>query len=322
MVWYVCAQAVATSASNGLALRIDFTDGEPLMSAVLLLFLVIVGIGALRIIDRRRGPLRDVLGLPVRTTSGEEWAMGAAAGWGIAIASVVPLALAHALNIQIWNAPHAYYLLMLSLATLAVLTLAHTVIIFGYALPRLIEATGPARATLILIGIVAIYAALFPVSYDTPQGTRLMAEMLATLLLGLCWLRTHAVWMAWGLHFGWAISIGVLFGLPLGGNISFGSVVDTRAIGPLWLTGGSYGPAAAVFTVVVLLASIPVLVRITADYAWDYTHAPIVAGGYDVTVDPPAAHVAMEQQSAAAQPALVQIQPVASSSPGADQIPK
>jgi hypothetical protein len=55
-----------------------------------------------------------------------------------------------------------------------------------------------------------------------------------------------------------------------------------------------------------------VLVRVTGDYAWEYTHPPIVAGGYDVTVAPPAAHLAMEQaaQTAPAPAGLVQIQPL------------
>jgi len=106
----------------------------------------------------------------------------------------------------------------------------------------------------------------------------------------------------------------VLFGLPLGGDTSLASVVDTRTGGPLWLTGGSYGPGAAAFSILLLLAAIPVLVRVTGDYAWNYTHPPIIPAGYDVTVPPPAAHVAMEQSAAAGQPvnpgSLVQILPV------------
>ncbi len=318
MLWFVCAQVVAASAARGLVLRLDLSDTQPLLEALLLVFLSIFGIAAMRTMERRAGALRDVLGLPARGTSREEWLTGAAMGWGLAIASVLPMALGHALDLQIWNAPRAYYLLALSLLTLALLTLAHTVVIFGYALPRLVEATSGARATLILMAIVAVHAAMTPVPYDTPQGTRLLVEVLATLLLCLCWLRTHAVWLAWGLHFAWAASTGALFGLPLGGNSSFGSVVDARAVGPLWLTGGSYGPAAAAFSILVLLAAIPVLVRLTDDYAWEYTRPPIVSGGYDVTVAPPAAHVAMEEaaaRSSAAQPALVQIQPLAPASP-------
>ena len=36
------------------------------------------------------------------------------------------------------------------------------------------------------------------------------------------------------------------------------------------------------------------LYRITGEYAWAYTHPPIVAGGYPMDVAPPAAHIAME----------------------------
>jgi hypothetical protein len=113
--------------------------------------------------------------------------------------------------------------------------------------------------------------------------------------------------------------------LPLAGDISFGSVVDTRAVGPVWLTGGSHGPAAAAVSILVLIAAIPVLVRITDDYAWEYTRPEIVSGGYDVTIAPPAAHVAMErqvQEAEAARPPLVQIQPLAPSPSPADQVPK
>jgi len=312
MVWLVCARAIAASAANGLALRFELTDTEPLLQAVLLLFLAAVGIALLRTLDRRAGKLREALGLPARETAREEWLIGAAMGWGLAVASVLPMVLGRSLNVQIWNAPRAYSLLALGLATLAVLTLAHTILIFGYALPRLIEATGPARATLILVAVVSVDAVMTPAPYSVPQGTRLLVEMLATLLLCLCWTRTHAVWLAWGLHFAWAASTAALFGLPLGGDSSFDSVVDTRASGPMWLTGGAYGPGAAAFSILVLTVAIPVLMRVTDDYAWEYTRTPILPGGYDVTIAPPAAHAAMEAAAQTAPPALVQIQPLAS----------
>lgn len=323
LVWFVFAQLVAASAANGLALRFQLNDTQPLLEAAVLVFLAVLGVAALRAMEGRNGPIRDALGLPRRATSGEEWRMGAAIGWGIAVASVLPMALAHTLNIQIWNAPHAYYLLALSLLTLAMLTFANTVVIFGYALPRIIEATGPTRASLVLIAVVLVYAAMQPVAYDTPQGTRLLVLMLGTLLLCLCWLRTHAVWLAWGLHFAWAASVAVLFGLPLAADSSFGSVVDTRAVGPVWLTGGSYGPAAAGFSIVVLIVAIAVLVRATDDYAWEYTRPPIVAGGYDVTIAAPPAHAAMEQSASdnAAPPALVQIQPLSPTSTPGERLP-
>jgi hypothetical protein len=309
--WYFCARQLAQSAAEGLAYRFDLGDERSLLQAVLRLFLVVVGIALLRGIERRRAPLSLVLGLPRRKTSREEWATGAAIGWGLAVVSVAPMALARTLNVQLWTSPRAFLLLGLSLATLAILTLAESVGLQGYAFQRLIDAIGPVRATTLMALFAAVYEALKPGT----SPAAIAVGVLSSVLLSLCWLRTQGVWLMWGLHFAWAASTGVLFGLPLGGDTSFSSVVDTRAVGPLWLTGGDYGPAAATLSVVFLLAAIPILVRATSDYAWSYTHPPIIPAGYDVTIAPPAAHVAMEAAQAIQPASLVQILPAASSSP-------
>jgi hypothetical protein len=266
------------------------------------------------------------LGLPRRATSETEWATGAAIGWGLAIAAVLPMALGRTLNVQFWGAPRAWFLLGLSLATLAVATLAQALAIYGYGFQRLIEATGSVRATLILVALVTLHAGLVRTPYGTPDGTRILVEILATVLLCVCWFRTHGLWLTWGLQFAWAASIGILFGLPLGGNVEFSSVVDTRATGPAWLTGGDWGPSAAAFSILCVLAAIPVVVRVSSDWAWSYTHPPIIPAGYDVTVAPPAAHVQMEQaatKTGSVNPgSLVQILPATPQSESADSIPE
>ncbi len=266
--WFLCARLLSGSASSGLALRFDLGDIQPLLEALILLFLLVCGLALLRAIEQRRAPLWLVLGLPRRPTSRAEWATGAAIGWGLAVACVLPMALARALNVQVWAAPRAFYMLGLSLSTLAILTLAHTLAVYGYGFQRLIDALGPVRATLILVAVVAGAHAVMPVPYGTPQGTRLLVDMLTTVLFCICWFRTHGLWLLWGLHFAWAASTTALFGLPMAGNTAFPSVVDTRANGPAWLTGGAYGPGAALFSIVFLLAAIPLLVRVTDDYAW------------------------------------------------------
>jgi hypothetical protein len=310
------------SAANGLGPRFNPGDCRPLLEALGVLFLLVCGLALLRFIEQRRAPLRLTLGLPRRATSRTEWATGAAIGWGLAVATVLPMALARTLNVQLWTSPRAFYLLGLNLLTLAVLTLVHTLAVYGYGFHRLIDATGPVRATLVLVAAAAIVHVATPVPYGTPEGTRILMDMLTTLLFCLCWHRTHGLWLLWGLHFAWAASTGVFFGMPLDGDVSFASVVDTRAVGPIWLTGGFFGPAAAAFSVFVLLAAIPVLVRVTGDYAWNYTHPPIIPGGYDVTIPPPAAHVAMEEAAQTVNPAsLVQILPAPPQTPAAGNAP-
>ncbi len=300
-------------------MRFELYDEQPLLAAVFSLFLLVLGLAALRRIEGRRMPLRMALGLPRRRTSREEWGKGAALGWGLAILSVATIALGHGLNVETWFAPRAWELFALSLATLFVATLANTLALFGYGFQRLIEAAGPTRATIALMLLVGVAAATMQTPTGTPDGVRLLVELLGVLLLALTWLRTHGLWLGWGLHFAWSASIGVLFGLPLRGKLDFSSIVDSRTSGAVWLTGGSFGPGAAAFSVVLLLIAIPILVRVTSDYAWDYTRPPLIPGGYDVTIPPPAAHVAMEQSALAAAPVspgtLVQIQPLTPQSP-------
>ena len=311
--WYLCAQALSRDAAFVLELRFDLGCALPLVQVTLLLFFLVCGLALLRAIERRRAPLWLTLGLPRRATSRAEWATGAAIGWGLAVAAVLPMALARTLKVQLWTDSRAFLLLGLSLLTLGTATLAHAMAIYGYGFQRLIEATGPVRATLILVALTALHAAVTPTAYGIPDGTRILVAMLMTLLLSLCWLRTHGLWLLWGLSFAWAASIAVLFGLPLGGDNSFSSIVDARAVGHAWLTGGSFGPAAALLSILFLLAAIPILVRSTSDYACSYTHPPLIPGGFDVTIAPPAAHVAMEQAGDFAQPVnpgtLVQILP-------------
>ncbi|HEV2620000.1 MAG TPA: CPBP family intramembrane glutamate endopeptidase, partial [Acidobacteriaceae bacterium] len=263
---------MAHSAAEGLALRFDLSDEQPLFAAILLLFLLVCGLALLRQIERRRMPLRMALGLPRRASAGEEWATGAALGWAGATASVLAIAPARGLNVELWTAPRAWELFGLSLATLLIGTLSTALALYGYGFQRLIQAIGPTRATLFLVLLGGAAASRVRTPMGTPDGVRLLVEMLAVLLLALCWHRTHGLWLGWGLHFAWAASTGVLFGLPLRGKLDFASVADTRVRGPLWLTGGSFGPGAAAFSILLLLAAIPILVRVTADYAWDYTH--------------------------------------------------
>jgi hypothetical protein len=72
---------------------------------------------------------------------------------------------------------------------------------------------------------------------------------------------------------------------------------------------------------VALAIGLIVLVRVTRDYAWNYTHPPIVPGGYPMEAKPPAEHVAMEQAAQSRPPALVQILPATPQGPTAGNPP-
>jgi uncharacterized protein len=319
VAWVLASDVLAGHAARGLSERFGLDNSQPLLAAVFLLFLLAVGFSILQAIAKRHSSLREVLGLPKRATARREWTLGVAVGWGMVVLAVLPMALGGTLYVHLWTQPRAVWLLLLNLVTLAVAALAEEVAFRGYAYRRLIEAVGPVAAT---IGM----SLLFGFGHMFNSGatwTSVLVTMLAGLLLSVAWLRTHGLWMGWGLHFAWNACTGILLGLPISGISNFASVVQTRTFGRHWLTGGDYGPEGALFTAVVLLIGVAVLVRITRDYAWDYTYRPIVAGGYATEVQPPAAHVAMEQQARPAPASsLVQILPVTPQSRSAGEEPK
>jgi membrane protease YdiL (CAAX protease family) len=306
LLWIFASQTIAIIASRGLAVWFNMSDGRILISSCLFLFLLTLGFTVLQAISRRPSSLGEVLGLPARATAREEWAVGAALGWGTMVLAVLPIALFASLRIQFVLTRHAFAMLFVNFATLIVAALAEEVAFRGFPFRRLIDATGPVTATLVTAIIFGLLHRLNPNA--TWIGT--INTMLAGVLFCVAWFRTHGLWLPWGLHFGWNAALGTLFGLPVSGLSDFSSVIQTRAVGYGWITGGSYGPEAAFFTFFALLVCIIVLIFVTRDYAWEYTHPPIVAGGYPLDVAPPPAHVAMEnqaQQSAAN--SLVQILP-------------
>lgn len=320
--WYLCAVVLAGSAAAGLGFRIGLGVWQPVLQGLFEVFLVVVGVSVLAGVERRRAPLRLLLGLPLRGTAKKEWAEGAALGWAIAVIVVIATLPAGMPSVQLWTAGRSWEMALLDVLALGLMSLAFSIGLFGYGFQRLIEGVGSARATLLMClagGLYGIFATRLPSS-----GGRVLVYVVATLLLCLCWLRTNGLWLMWGLTFASAGALGVLFGLPLGGSSTFASVVEMRLRGPVWLTGGEFGPADSLPMLALLIAAIPVLVRMTSDYAWDYTHPPIIPGGYPVDVPPPAVHGEMERVAAvpASVPALVQILPAAAPSEPAESGPE
>ena len=300
LVWAVAASALAGRGAQGLTLRFNLLVAEPLLEAVFLLFLAVVGFRALDWVATRGVHRAEVLALPRRVTRGVEWGSGAALGWGLAVACALPILMTLNLHSRVTGRPGP---ILLALLTLLAVALAEEVVFRGYPFQRLSAAIGATAATLVLSFLFAVL--LFSATPSHHSLLALAGEVLFGVLLSMAWLRTHALWAGWGLHFGYRAATAVLLGLPIAGRADLGAFVDSYTTGPRWLTGGNFGPDAALLTMALLLVAMVVLYRITRDWAWLYTHAPIVAAGYEVTIAPPAAHEEMGRK--AAPPPLVQI---------------
>ncbi len=317
ILWVFAADALAGSAARGIWVRFNLPAEALLLHSILFLFLLALGFAVLQTISGHPRPLREVVGLPKRPTAREEWTLGAALGWGIIVVAVLPMALFGSLRVHFFTDPRSFLLLIINLLTLLVAALAEEVAFRGYAFRALIKAIGPVTATLIM----AFLFGFVHLANPNATGTGVLIAMLAGVVFSIAWLRTHGLWLSWGMHFAWNASMGILFGLPVSGINDFSTVIQTDAYGRRWLTGGGYGPEAAVFTIFACLAGIVALIFLTREYAWNYTHPPIVAAGYPLDVAPPPAHAAMEQEAQARPASLVQILPTTPATMSVQPVP-
>ncbi|MCI0485979.1 MAG: CPBP family intramembrane metalloprotease [Blastocatellia bacterium] len=125
----------------------------------------------------------------------------------------------------------------------------------GFAFQALVHNLGPTSA-------LAITSALFGLAHVRTPNASLFSTLNVTLAgvwLGAAYLMTRSLWLATGLHYSWNFVMVFIFGLPVSGWTDFDKLawLDGEAGGPVWLSGGSYGPeGGAAATIAVMLATI------------------------------------------------------------------
>lgn len=300
LLWLMLAQEIAARAATGLGSQVLGGAMVPALRGLFVAFLTALG---LQLVTWRNGPesLLRSAGLVRRPSAAREWGTGLAVSWAAVIGCVLPLVLFGVLQLTFWVNGRAWIGALLSIIGMALATLTTEVVFRSYALERLSEAFGRVAAVVLLM---VVYGAIWG-----NQGPRtfLVACGMA-LLFSVGWLRTHAVWLPWGLHLGWNLSLGLLFGLPLLDGNDVSSVVLGQVSRAPSRHFPGIGPSGMLWTVAMLLLGSAVLVAVTRDFAWNYTHPAIVAGGFPMDAAPPPAHAAM-QASAPAPSTLVQIVP-------------
>jgi membrane protease YdiL (CAAX protease family) len=301
-VYFFFARWLAFRGEHGFA-------GEawsPLVKLAMLVFLLVVGYAAMGFwFNRQTDPISEQ-GLPRRSGGTLEFGMGLATGWAVALVCVVPLTVFGGIAISLSPQIASWGWFAADTAFFALAALAEEVAFRGYAFQRFARALGPIGAAL---GFAAIYAILQALLLGANHASFAVSIALS-LILSACYLRTRALWVSWGLNFGWKASRALLFGLAVNGDNSHSPVVQGDPMGPFWLTGGAFGLDGSWFTFVVLLAALPVVFRVTRDLNYRYNAPVIVPGGIPVDLDAisRAQHeAAMGPAAPAAAPALVQL---------------
>ena len=314
IAYYYLAHAVAMHAAAGLS-SADWVD---VVGRLMLLFLLLLGYGVLGYVFHSKAahqpgrPLYN-LGLKQRPGWPREFGMGLATGWGAVVVAILPVVLGGGLVVTVWGAPRQWFLLLVGVIVLLAISLGEELMFRGYALQRFVEAFGATGATI----AVAVLAAGLQFGDPFAPRSSLWVAFFLSCLLSIAFLRTRALWLPWGLRFGWYAATSLLFGLPIGGVSRYTPVVQSMTHGSEWFTGGDYGPDAAGFTVLVLIVAIFVLLRLTRDYAYRYATPEIVAAGLPVDIDAISKRQHQEGMGPAIDPAppqLIQIGGVATPS--------
>jgi len=311
ILYFFLARSMAFHGAEGFVSDAWF----PLVNETMLVFLLLVGFSAMGFwLNRQNHPIADQ-GLRLREGWPSEIGMGLAIGWGAALACVLVMVLAGGIAIALFTQASSWGWLVADAAFFAVAALAEEVAYRGYAFQCFMRAVGPVGATLGLAAIYAIVQAL------TPGANRVsfVAALAFTILLSIAYIRTRALWVSWGLNFGWKASQALLFGLAINGDATHSHVVQGDPMGPLWLTGGAFGLNGSWLACIVFLIAIPVLVRATRDLDFRYNAPVIVPGGIPVDLEAAARaqHEAAMGAAAPAAPALVQIEGQAAEKQGA-----
>lgn len=123
----------------------------------------------------------------------------------------------------------------------------------GYPFQRLVDSITP-------WGAIAVTSAFFGLAHlGNPHKTWISTinTMLVGVPFAIAYLRTRSLWMPIGMHFIWNFLLDFLLGLPVSGLNLTTSVLTARVQGPVWLTGGDYGPEGGFLaTIAILLVTV------------------------------------------------------------------
>jgi len=190
------------------------------------------------------------LGFPVRGRWKRQLGAGSLLGVILASLAVIPVMIWADVTLNVHLNPRSMARAAIVILVLIFGAVAEEMMFRGYPFQRMEEAIGA-------VGAIAVFSVLFALVHLTNPGASplgLLNTVLIGLVLAIAYLRTRALWLCWGIHFGWNVALGLLFGLPVSGLRLFNVVVRGTTTGPRWLTGGSYGLEASlpgVFAVLV-----------------------------------------------------------------------
>ena len=232
----------------GWALGPPLADQHPLLESVISLILAVLP--ATYLVLRLTGERSwAVVGLPMNLTGLQHVAVGIAAGVGLASAVVGAqwsagwLVAAGGAPIDdpgewLWEPP-----LLLGVVVLAVGAAGEELLFRGYGLQQLMRAATPWPA---VIGTSALFGLLH---FNNPDFSRIgmLNTMLFGALFGVGLVRHRSLWVPYGMHFGWNLTLAA-FGVNVSGLTIRLTDLSFAPAGPSPWSGAEYGPEGSLLT--------------------------------------------------------------------------
>jgi len=215
-------------------------------SEATILFVVMIAALVMATIERRR--FADY-GLPLKALGKDFW-QGALFGFLAISGTLLVISFLHGFRIT-GVAIHGTTLVTATAAwslTFLIVGLSEEFTFRGYPMFTLTTGMGFWPAALVIAGLFALAHA--GNKGETAFG--LVSVAFFSLLFCLFLQRTGDLWLAIGFHAGWDWGQTFFYGVPDSGVPPYHNLLSSNFSGPAWLTGGSVGPEASVFTPIAL----------------------------------------------------------------------
>lgn len=134
----------------------------------------------------------------------------------------------------------------------------------GYQLKNLSEGLtsgqlGERGAVLVALFLSSAVFSLLHGWNDNASAGSALGLLVNGLLLGAGWAATGELAIPIGVHAGWNLAQGSVFGFPVSGDLESGSLLSIDCIGPVPWTGGAFGPEAGAVGVGAMLVGIALI---------------------------------------------------------------
>ena len=228
----------------------------PWLSPLPVVFLLLVTYACLRL---RREPLAAV-GLRPDLTWAREVLYGAALGIALIVLVTGLIAATGGVRFSL-DPARSLGALAMGAWVFAWVVLLEELLFRGFVFQRLVDGIGAWPALVAMAVLFALAHWGNPGMEGATLAWATIDTALGAILLGLAYLRTRRLALPIGIHFGWNWAQGALLGFDVSGLDQAGWLLPEMLGKPQWLTGGTFGPEASIFAVLVDTAAVVLMWR-------------------------------------------------------------